>query len=65
MRHGDTLAITVLSSIPDDNTTIHWHGISQLKTNWADGVPGMTQARAGTECRTRMQRVNAGHEWGM
>ena len=25
VRHGDTLAVTVLSTLPDDNTTIHWH----------------------------------------
>jgi hypothetical protein len=44
---GRPLAITVVNELPpaDGGTTIHWHGVRQRGTPWADGVPGLTQAR--------------------
>ncbi|KAM7201096.1 laccase 2 [Rhypophila sp. PSN 637] len=36
---GDELVITVTNSLPDQGTTIHWHGIRQLYSNDMDGVP--------------------------
>ncbi|KAK7038427.1 laccase I [Favolaschia claudopus] len=44
---GDTLAINVVDQLTDNtmntSTSIHWHGIFQEKTNWADGPAFVTQ----------------------
>ena len=52
---GDWIEVLVQTTIPNDNTTIHWHGFSQKGTPWADGVPGFTQcalaAAASVGCR--------------
>ncbi|OAX34405.1 laccase [Rhizopogon vinicolor AM-OR11-026] len=46
-QKGDLFSISVLNQLQDENmpllTSIHWHGIRQLKTNWADGVAFITQ----------------------
>ncbi|CAM1508905.1 Fc.00g026440.m01.CDS01 [Cosmosporella sp. VM-42] len=41
---GDTFEITVRNKLNNFNgTSIHWHGIRQLNTNWMDGVSGVTE----------------------
>ena len=40
---GDTLVVNVYNGLPDQQTSIHWHGIHQNGTNEMDGVIGMTQ----------------------
>ncbi|KAJ7642439.1 laccase [Mycena polygramma] len=44
---GDTFSINVIDHLTDDtmlkSTSIHWHGIFQEKTNWADGPAFVTQ----------------------
>ncbi|KAJ4192983.1 hypothetical protein NW767_010513 [Fusarium falciforme] len=40
---GDTLNITVINSMSDNGTSIHWHGIRQNQTMDMDGVNGITQ----------------------
>ena len=41
---GDWFNITVINNMANGNgTSIHWHGIRQFRTVWADGVPGVTQ----------------------
>ncbi|KAF4459220.1 laccase precursor [Fusarium albosuccineum] len=41
---GDTFEITVKNSLTNNNgTSVHWHGIRQLNTNWMDGVAGVTE----------------------
>ncbi|OJA18327.1 hypothetical protein AZE42_02796, partial [Rhizopogon vesiculosus] len=44
---NDHFNIRVVNKLQDKNmpleTSVHWHGISQLKTNWADGVSFVTQ----------------------
>ena len=41
---GDHFEITVHNQLLNDNgTSIHWHGLRQLHTNYADGVAGVTQ----------------------
>ncbi|KAM0044688.1 putative laccase [Helianthus debilis subsp. tardiflorus] len=42
VRDGDTLVIKVLNNARY-NVTIHWHGIRQLGTPWADGPDLITQ----------------------
>ena len=40
---GDTLTIHVTNNLPDNGTTVHWHGLRQLNSSEMDGVPGVTQ----------------------
>ncbi|KAI4356554.1 hypothetical protein L6164_000571 [Bauhinia variegata] len=42
VREGDTLVVNVLNSSPY-NITIHWHGIFQFLSAWADGPEFVTQ----------------------
>ncbi|XP_059430255.1 laccase-17-like [Corylus avellana] len=41
-REGDSLLIKVVNHVPN-NISIHWHGIRQLQTGWADGPAYVTQ----------------------
>ncbi|KAK4765376.1 hypothetical protein SAY86_026466 [Trapa natans] len=41
-REGDRLLIKVTNHIPN-NVSIHWHGIRQLRSGWADGPAYITQ----------------------
>ncbi|KAK6145232.1 hypothetical protein DH2020_022052 [Rehmannia glutinosa] len=41
-RDGDTLVIKVINSARY-NVTLHWHGIRQMRTPWADGPEYVTQ----------------------
>ncbi|GKV05863.1 hypothetical protein SLEP1_g17818 [Rubroshorea leprosula] len=41
-REGDTVLIKVVNHIAA-NVSIHWHGIRQLRTAWADGPSYITQ----------------------
>ncbi|KAH8696460.1 multicopper oxidase [Talaromyces proteolyticus] len=42
---GDMIEVTVVNNIdsPDEGITLHWHGVTQRKTPWYDGVPGVSQ----------------------
>lgn len=36
--------ITIHNNLTNFNgTSVHWHGIRQLNTNWMDGVSGVTE----------------------
>jgi L-ascorbate oxidase len=39
---GDRVRITIVNKV-DEPTAMHWHGIKQLGTPWADGVPYVSQ----------------------
>ncbi|XP_031276856.1 laccase-17-like [Pistacia vera] len=41
-REGDRLVIKVVNKVKY-NTTLHWHGIRQLRSGWADGPAYITQ----------------------
>ncbi|KAK4478555.1 hypothetical protein RD792_014039 [Penstemon davidsonii] len=41
-REGDRLVIKVINHV-SNNITIHWHGIRQLRSGWADGPAYITQ----------------------
>ncbi|CAA0829810.1 Laccase-17 [Striga hermonthica] len=41
-REGDRLLIKVTNHVPN-NITLHWHGIKQLRSGWADGPAYVTQ----------------------
>ena len=40
---GDTVSVTVKNSLPNNGTSIHWHGVRQLNTNTQDGTNGLTE----------------------
>ncbi|CAI9779058.1 unnamed protein product [Fraxinus pennsylvanica] len=41
-REGDQLLVKVVNHV-SNNITIHWHGIRQLRSGWADGPAYVTQ----------------------
>ncbi|KAJ9567189.1 hypothetical protein OSB04_003155 [Centaurea solstitialis] len=42
-EQGDTIVIDLKNSLLTENVAIHWHGIRQIGTPWADGTEGVTQ----------------------
>ncbi|KAK7276588.1 hypothetical protein RIF29_17731 [Crotalaria pallida] len=40
---GDTLDIALTNKLPEEGTVIHWHGIRQYGTPWADGTAAISQ----------------------
>ncbi|KAL1820367.1 hypothetical protein ACET3Z_015236 [Daucus carota] len=40
---GDTIVVELNNSLLTENVAIHWHGIRQIGTPWADGTEGVTQ----------------------
>jgi len=48
-HHGERARIHVINQLNQSDTflgtTIHWHGIWQRRSNWADGVSSVTQCR--------------------
>ncbi|TKY63453.1 Laccase-4 protein [Spatholobus suberectus] len=41
-REDDTVLVKVVNQV-NHNVTIHWHGVRQLRTGWADGPAYVTQ----------------------
>ncbi|XP_021277928.1 laccase-2 [Herrania umbratica] len=41
-REGDRLVVKVVNHVPN-NISIHWHGVRQLRSGWADGPSYITQ----------------------
>ncbi|KAK4414206.1 Laccase-1 [Sesamum alatum] len=46
VHEGDNVRIVVTNKVAT-NTTIHWHGVRQLRTGWADGPAYITQCPIG------------------
>lgn len=40
---GDTIQVTVKNSLPNNGTSVHWHGMRQLHSNQMDGTNGLTE----------------------
>jgi laccase len=40
---GDYISITVKNQLPNNGTSIHWHGLRQWHKNTQDGVPGISE----------------------
>ena len=40
---GQRVEVLVVNEISDDATAVHWHGMFQRGSGWADGVIGVTQ----------------------
>ncbi|KAJ5720790.1 multicopper oxidase [Penicillium malachiteum] len=65
---GDMIEVTVTNNIDslDEGITLHWHGITQKKTPWHDGVPGVSQcpiAPQGGSFTYRFQADQYGTGW--
>ncbi|KAK4436898.1 Laccase-1 [Sesamum alatum] len=46
VNEGDNVQVIVTNRVAT-NTTIHWHGVRQLRTGWADGPAYITQCPIG------------------
>lgn len=42
-RAGDTVVVELTNKLPTEGVVIHWHGIRQLGTPWADGTASISQ----------------------
>ncbi|CAI9109374.1 OLC1v1009185C1 [Oldenlandia corymbosa var. corymbosa] len=42
-QQGDTVVVDLVNSLLTENVAVHWHGIRQIGTPWADGTEGVTQ----------------------
>ncbi|XP_073271620.1 L-ascorbate oxidase-like [Primulina huaijiensis] len=42
-RAGDTIHVELTNKLPTEGVVIHWHGIKQLGTPWADGTASISQ----------------------
>ncbi|KAF9256758.1 hypothetical protein L218DRAFT_982113 [Marasmius fiardii PR-910] len=68
-QKGDTFKINVVNNLNDPEmertTTIHWHGLTQDYTNWADGTASVTQCpiAPGAEFLYEFNAHHAGTFW--
>ncbi|KAF9224239.1 Cu-oxidase-domain-containing protein [Gyrodon lividus] len=66
-QKGDNFSINVVNKLYDPamdlTTTIHWHGIFQNRSNWADGVSFVTQCPIQPN-QTFLYRFNAENQTG-
>ncbi|TVY92286.1 Laccase [Lachnellula willkommii] len=62
---GDNLVIHVTNNLEFNGTSIHWHGIRQLKSVEYDGVPGVTQCpiAPGDTLTYKFQATQYGSTW--
>ncbi|CAI0466842.1 unnamed protein product [Linum tenue] len=42
-QQNDTVVVDVKNNLGTENLAIHWHGIRQIGSPWADGTEGVTQ----------------------
>ncbi|KAK0219229.1 laccase lcc5 [Armillaria fumosa] len=61
-QKGDVFKINVVNQLNNNtilqSTSIHWHGLFQKGTNWADGPPGVNQASRVIELLTTVTHLN-------
>ncbi|KAK0628829.1 Cupredoxin [Bombardia bombarda] len=62
---GDTISVRVCNSLPTNGTGIHFHGVRQLNTNYADGTISQTECPiAPGDCHTYVwQATQYGSSW--
>ena len=62
---GDWIEVRVKNNIPDEGTSIHWHGLLQKNTQYMDGTPGVSQCpiAPGSEFTYRFQADLYGTSW--
>jgi hypothetical protein len=62
---GDYISITVKNEMPNNGTSIHWHGLRQWHKNTQDGVPGITECpiAPGQQKTYTFQATQYGTSW--
>lgn len=62
---GDYVQITVKNQLPNNGTSIHWHGLRQWHKNTQDGVPGITECpiAPGQQKTYTFQATQYGTSW--
>ncbi|KAF2721326.1 multicopper oxidase [Polychaeton citri CBS 116435] len=62
---GDWIEVVVHNNIPDEGTSMHWHGLLQQNTGYMDGVPSITQCpiAPGTTFTYRFKADLYGTSW--
>nr|ABP81837.1 laccase [Coprinopsis cinerea] len=67
-KKGDEFELTVANHLTEETmlrqTSIHWHGIFQHKSSWADGPEGVTQRPVAQFDNSFTYKFNAGNETG-
>ncbi|XP_070545387.1 uncharacterized protein [Ptychodera flava] len=43
VKYGAIVNLTLHNAMTNDLTTMHWHGMYQIRTPWSDGVPFITE----------------------
>ncbi|PTB35116.1 multicopper oxidase [Trichoderma asperellum CBS 433.97] len=61
---GDDVEVTVINNM-DKNVTVHWHGLDQKNSPWADGTPGLSQRpiQPGKEFVYKFKASPPGNHW--
>lgn len=62
-HEGDILEVRLINALPEENVTLHWHGLDV--PNAEDGVPGLTQdaVRPGKSFTYRFKLRQTGTYW--
>ena len=62
---GDYVQITVKNEMPNNGTSIHWHGLRQWHKNTQDGVPGISECpiAPGQQKTYTFQATQYGTSW--
>jgi laccase len=62
---GDYISITIKNEMPNNGTSIHWHGLRQWHKNTQDGVPGITECpiAPGQQKTYTFQATQYGTSW--
>jgi hypothetical protein len=62
---GDYVSITIKNEMPNNGTSIHWHGLRQWHKNTQDGVPGITECpiAPGQQKTYTFQATQYGTSW--
>jgi hypothetical protein len=62
---GDYVQITVKNQMPNNGTSIHWHGLRQWHKNTQDGVPGISECpiAPGQQKTYTFQATQYGTSW--
>jgi len=62
---GDNVEVTVCNKLPLNGTSIHFHGLRQLNTNYADGATSQTECPiAPNDCHTyKWKATQHGSSW--
>ncbi|KAF2436984.1 laccase-1 precursor [Tothia fuscella] len=57
---GDWIEVSVTNNLPDEGTSLHWHGLLQADTPWFDGVPAVSQCPIAPG-QTKVYKFRADH----